>query len=377
MIGCPRIFVSLAMVVGLTGIWPATAQQIVGGIGQPNVVVDYGVLDQLGPPPNIPSLVLGSIGRRLTGRVGVTGPGTTRPGILGTPPPRFPIISNGVRGAEQKRIVLRPPGTWKKQGVKRKRRIAARKTVTPRPVRETAKKPAASPAPSMPRVAALPKVEALPKAAPPPPVIKTMPLPAPPVAKTPPPAKPAPPKQRQSARVPPPPVALTPAPAVPPPPPTISAAPPVAPPPAITPPPPPQVPGLAVSPAPSQPPQRMAKAVAKTKKPEPRMLGAGSSVRIIFSTGSAKLDKTASVKLNRVASALNADATLRVQLEAYANAAQGSVSQARRLSLSRALAARSFLIGKKVRSTRIDVRALGNKFGDEAADRIDIIVKNR
>lgn len=117
--------------------------------------------------------------------------------------------------------------------------------------------------------------------------------------------------------------------------------------------------------------------MAKTKKPEPRMLGAGSSVRIIFSTGSAKLDKTASVKLNRVASALNADATLRVQLEAYANAAQGSVSQARRLSLSRALAARSFLIGKKVRSTRIDVRALGNKFGDEAADRIDIIVKNR
>ncbi len=74
---------------------------------------------------------------------------------------------------------------------------------------------------------------------------------------------------------------------------------------------------------------------------------------------------------------MKTDEALRVQLLAYASAQSGSVSQARRLSLSRALAARSSLIDKGVKSTRIDVRALGNKSESGPADRIDIIVTRR
>jgi outer membrane protein OmpA-like peptidoglycan-associated protein len=64
--------------------------------------------------------------------------------------------------------------------------------------------------------------------------------------------------------------------------------------------------------------------------------------------------------------------TVRIQLLAYAKASSDGASRARRLSLSRALAVRAYLIEKGVRSTRMDVRALGDKFGDGPADRVDI-----
>ncbi len=50
----------------------------------------------------------------------------------------------------------------------------------------------------------------------------------------------------------------------------------------------------------------------------------------------------------------------------------GGPSKARRLSLSRALAVRAFLIDQGVRSTRMDVRALGDKVQDGPSDRVDI-----
>jgi outer membrane protein OmpA-like peptidoglycan-associated protein len=74
---------------------------------------------------------------------------------------------------------------------------------------------------------------------------------------------------------------------------------------------------------------------------------------------------------------MSRDQALRIQLLAYAGQASDSASQARRLSLSRALAARSQLIEQGVRSTRIDVRALGNKSAGGPTDRIDIIVSKR
>ena len=49
----------------------------------------------------------------------------------------------------------------------------------------------------------------------------------------------------------------------------------------------------------------------------------------------------------------------------------------RRLSLSRALAVRTFLIDNGVRSTRIDVRALGDKAPDEPANRVDVSLSER
>ena len=48
-------------------------------------------------------------------------------------------------------------------------------------------------------------------------------------------------------------------------------------------------------------------------------------------------------------------------------------SQARRKALARGLEVRKYLIGKGVRSNRIDVRALGTKSEGGPADRVDIV----
>lgn len=68
----------------------------------------------------------------------------------------------------------------------------------------------------------------------------------------------------------------------------------------------------------------------------------------------------------------------RVQLRGYASASNAdAASGARRLSLSRALAVRSYLIDKGIRSTRIDVRALGPTADSGPADRVDVAVLAR
>jgi len=100
-------------------------------------------------------------------------------------------------------------------------------------------------------------------------------------------------------------------------------------------------------------------------------------VQLSFSKGQAKLPAQAVKKLNEVVRILSQKPSHRLQLLAYADGASTSSSQARRLSLSRALAVRSYLIEKGVRSTRIDVRALGNQAKDSPADRVDVIIKNR
>ncbi len=95
--------------------------------------------------------------------------------------------------------------------------------------------------------------------------------------------------------------------------------------------------------------------------------------RVIFAQGSAQLSEEAMARLQGVAQALTADASLRIQLLAYAKGTGDTSSRARRLSLSRALAVRAFLIEKGVRSTRMDVRALGDKASDGPLDRVDIL----
>jgi len=66
---------------------------------------------------------------------------------------------------------------------------------------------------------------------------------------------------------------------------------------------------------------------------------------------------------------------MRLQLKGYAGSAKGSPSQARRVSLFRALSVRTYLMKQGVRSTRMDVRALGNKVKKGKLDRVDIEVK--
>jgi outer membrane protein OmpA-like peptidoglycan-associated protein len=69
-----------------------------------------------------------------------------------------------------------------------------------------------------------------------------------------------------------------------------------------------------------------------------------------------------------------ADTDRRIQLNAYAGGTSETVGAARRLSLSRALTVRSFLIEEGVRSTRIDVRALGIAEDNGPPERVDIIL---
>ena len=76
--------------------------------------------------------------------------------------------------------------------------------------------------------------------------------------------------------------------------------------------------------------------------------------------------------LDGLAQQMADDPGLRVQVLAYASG--GSGSAARSISLSRAIAVRSFLMDREIRRTRIDVRALGDTAEDGALDRIDLVV---
>ncbi len=103
----------------------------------------------------------------------------------------------------------------------------------------------------------------------------------------------------------------------------------------------------------------------------------GDSIQILFPAHASVLPQGTEALLATVAAHLDHDETLRLQLKAYAGGGADAASHARRLSLSRALSVRSELIEQGVRSTRIDVRALGNKSEGGASDRVDIILVKR
>lgn len=400
-------FSSSVLVLGLiVGAANAGAQTIIGGDGGPNVVVDYGVLDRIAP----------------------------RPGMAPQPMARQPAPR--LAAPDRGRIVLIPPDlTTKREDAKAKAKPAARvepfdipaaiaqverkQTAAPQasptlavanpPPPSAALPPAPEPAPAP---ALAPSVAAKEKPKPPQPVVakqavvakqveKVSPKPetaavakAPvstpaPVAAKPVEAKTAPIKVAEIA---PPPVTPTaspaPAPVEDPKPvveqiaePAIEAAEKTvaavtesagkvaaqtrALPELITPPPAP-VPAAQTAAAPAVPPEAAAPA-----------MGDDDSLTISFAANSAQLPDNATGMLDRLATRMKADESLQVQLLAYAEGEDASASKARRLSLQRAVTIRSFLADKGVRSTRMVVRALGNKVPDGPADRVDLEVMAR
>jgi outer membrane protein OmpA-like peptidoglycan-associated protein len=70
---------------------------------------------------------------------------------------------------------------------------------------------------------------------------------------------------------------------------------------------------------------------------------------------------------------MQSNQNMRIQVLAYAAGTEDTESKARRKSLARGLAIRSYLIKAGVPSTRIDVRALGSKADGGPADRVDIV----
>ena len=199
------------------------------------------------------------------------------------------------------------------------------------------------------------------------PAAPATPPPPPPVAAAPTaPATPAPPPESSMAKAPEP----MPAPSEPPAPPPAPAAPAASAPPAPPPPPPPAPTTARTTTTPAPPAQ------TASLPPPGGKLSAGQQFRLSFATGAVTLNESAEGNLDAIAKALGSDDALRLQLLAYAGGSQ-TASQARRLSLSRALAVRSYLIKKGIVSTRIDVRALGNKFEGGPPDRVDVIVTTR
>lgn len=203
------------------------------------------------------------------------------------------------------------------------------------PVRSASSAPAPAPAQMASTPPAAPAANAPPKAPPAP-----APAPAAPVTSSAPTAPPAPPKAPPAPAV----VASpSSAPTAPPPAPVVADA-----------------PKAADTPAPTE------QASAPTTAPTD-----GIS-QVLFNGDNTKLSADGQGVLDGVISELESSDKRRVQLMAYAAGEDLSSSKARRISLSRALSVRSYLIEKGVRSTRIDVRALGDKAEGDQKNRVDV-----
>jgi outer membrane protein OmpA-like peptidoglycan-associated protein len=101
----------------------------------------------------------------------------------------------------------------------------------------------------------------------------------------------------------------------------------------------------------------------------------GDTLTVLFRPDENQLPNGATPALTQLAQRMSRDDSLTLQLLAYAEGDSSNISKARRLSLSRALEVRKVLMELGVRSTRIEVRALGNKHdGADPIDRVDALV---
>jgi outer membrane protein OmpA-like peptidoglycan-associated protein len=94
--------------------------------------------------------------------------------------------------------------------------------------------------------------------------------------------------------------------------------------------------------------------------------------RLLFAEGSAELSAEDKQKLLALADQLQRDPEIRIQLLAFAAGDDETPNAARRLSLSRALAVRSFLVDQGITAARVQVRALGQGSENGPPDRVDI-----
>lgn len=396
---CAALAGGICLLAGATG-WAQTTVYT-DQYGNPTVTVDMSVLEKLGPEQRLPDLYrqTAPVPSRPTPPP-LSGSGS-RSGLL-APPPRsmpkshlnlpegsLPAPTAGDERSSPRRLL--PPSAAPD------RQAPARPVEPPPPARLSAAPPPAAPA--------APPASAAPPLAPP----VAAPAEAPkPVA--PPSARPAPPAPPQSAaRV------------SPPPPPVPPSAPPVAAPPVAAPkvappaPPPAGLPPVSPSTATVRPPaatamrapaeDRPAAAPPALRPPAPPATAApkqtetaavapppaagrpgaafgsvvvspdGNRYEIPFAPESTDLPDNAAPALDDLAARMQKNPDLRIQLMGYAGTRSGSASQARRASLFRALAIRTHLMKHGIRSTRMDVRALGQGNEQGSPDRVDIVVQ--
>jgi outer membrane protein OmpA-like peptidoglycan-associated protein len=108
---------------------------------------------------------------------------------------------------------------------------------------------------------------------------------------------------------------------------------------------------------------------------KPTSSGNGDSVQLLFDEGQSSFEEAMGEPLGVLIKNLKTNNKHRVQLLAYAASVEGNASKARRLSLSRALSVRAYLMAKGIESTRMDVRALGGRNKSGPANRVDVMVQ--
>jgi outer membrane protein OmpA-like peptidoglycan-associated protein len=123
---------------------------------------------------------------------------------------------------------------------------------------------------------------------------------------------------------------------------------------------------------PAGPPPVAAAPVVPASPVAPPPAPAVASVRLPFATDQTDLGPDGAAAIKGLIDAAAANGSTTYTVVAYAAGTPDDPSNARRLSLARALAARSALIGSGVPSSRITVRALGSQAGGGPPDRVDI-----
>ncbi len=143
----------------------------------------------------------------------------------------------------------------------------------------------------------------------------------------------------------------------------------------------------APTPAPviEQPAKEEIKVASVAPKTEPKTMAVSqkSVISIAFMPDNSELTTAEENKLQDVVSAIESDVSKRVQIKAFASGTPETANKARRLSLTRALNARTYLLKQGIKPTQIDVRALGlgntiDKPSQDGigSDRVDVIFLN-
>lgn len=110
--------------------------------------------------------------------------------------------------------------------------------------------------------------------------------------------------------------------------------------------------------------------------PPAASLPPSSVLSLVFAADATNLPDAADAVVDRIVERLRASETARLQLRSYASGTPDTAREARQRALARALALRERLTAFGIRSTRVDVRALGLDEGGGVPDRIDAVFLN-
>lgn len=110
--------------------------------------------------------------------------------------------------------------------------------------------------------------------------------------------------------------------------------------------------------------------------PPAATLPPSSVLSLVFPADTTNLPDTADATVDRIVERLRASDTARLQLRSYASGTADTAREARQRSLARALALRERLTAFGIRSSRVDVRALGLDETGGTPDRIDVVFLN-